>query len=120
MYPYLARNHPFCCIFVTASRVYLNELKILEAKTKRKHRNCFPTRTHSILLSKNLAPCFPKTLPIQRHSTAACESLSNMMGGYWNHHIRYAFQLQFSEFESFAWMHKKRTQVFVMLFPTSV
>lgn len=39
-----------------------------------------------------------ETFPTIRHSTAACDLLSDMMGGYRNDQIRYEFQLQFLEF----------------------
>jgi hypothetical protein len=38
------------------------------------------------------------TFPTIRSTTAACDLLPDMMGGYRNHQIRYEFQLQFLEF----------------------
>jgi hypothetical protein len=54
----------------------------------------------SNLFSGRLAVGFSKTeiFPTIRLSTAACDLLSDMMGGYRNYQIRYEFQLQFLEF----------------------
>jgi len=58
-----------------------------------------PTRTVSNLFSESLAVGFSKaeTFPTKRHWIAACDLLSDMMGGYRNDQIRYEFQLQFLE-----------------------
>jgi hypothetical protein len=57
-------------------------------------------RIVSNLFSKSLSAGFPKaeTFPTIRHSTVACDLISNMMGCYRNDEIRYEFQLQFLEF----------------------